>query len=175
MVEIIPKKPARELPFKNILPFVAGAVLATVVLGYAIIARSNARALVALGELEDSTTKVGTREDKLIETKVFDSEKKMKSFNVLLVGRRKSSNFFDNFSGLIHPQVWLSEINLDVSALQASVSGKSPNFKILEQQLAFFKTQNDLIDSLDLTKIVIGKNGEAEFSIQLNFKKEVFN
>lgn len=175
MVEIIPKKPARKIPFQNVLLFAAGTLLLAAIFGYVIIIRSEAGALTALGDLEGGIAKLGTRGDRATEVKVFDSEKRIEDFGILLASRRKSSNFFDNFAGLIHPQVWLSKIELDVAGLKALVSGESPNFKILQQQLIFFQNQKDLIESIELSKISIGQEGGAEFNINFNFKPEIFN
>lgn len=175
MIEIIPKKPTREIPFKNIPFFIAGVLLLTAVLGYVIIVRMESRALIALGDLEDGIVRVGTREDRIMEANVFAAEKRINDFAVLLGSRRKPSNFFENFAGLIHPKVWFSSVELNVVQLQAAVSGKSPNFGTLEQQLIFLKSQEDFVESFDLSKITIGEKGEAEFNINFNFKPEIFN
>lgn len=175
MVEIIPKKQAGEIPFSNIFLFAAGALLLTAVFGYVIVIRINAGLLNNLNNLEDNIAQLGTRDDRVVEARVFDTEKMVKNFAVLLASRRKSSNFFENFASLIHPRVWLSELDLDAANLKASVSGESPNFKILEQQLIFLRNQENFIESLELSKATIGKDGKAEFKINFNFKPEIFN
>ncbi len=163
------------MPLGNVFLFVAGALLLAAVFGYVILIRTEADALTALENLEDNIAKVGVKEDKEMEAKVFDTEKRIKDFEVLLAGRRKSANFFDNFGSLIHPQVWFSEIELDVTQMRASVSGESPNFRTLEQQLIFLENQDDLVESIELSNIAIGDKGGAEFGLNFNFKPEIFN
>lgn len=175
MVELIPKKQEREIPFKNVFFFVSGILLLAAVLTYVFLVRLEVRDSAVMQGLEDGIAKVGTKEDRKIEADVFDAEIKIKNFEELFAGRRQSSNFFDNFARLIHPRVWFSNISLDVPQMQVSVSGQSADFEALEQQLIFLRKQSDLIETADLASLAIGEEGGADFEINFIFKPEIFN
>jgi len=174
MVEIIPKKPEREIPLKNASLFIAGALLLAAIFSYVILARSEANALLAIQDLEDGIFKAGTSQDREIETKVLDSEKKIKDFKVLLAGSRKPSQFFGNFGDLIHPKIWFSSFELDAVQAQASISGQALDFRTLEQQLIFLQSKNDIIEKIDLSDIALGEEGNVNFSINFKFRPDIF-
>lgn len=174
MVDIIPKKTAKEIPLKNISLFIAGALLFAMILGYAIMLRIESAKLLSIQDLEEGISKMGTRQDRIIENKVFDSEIKVKKYQALSAGRRKTSQFFDNFEGLIHPRVWFSSFGFNPDKISASVSGKTINFEILEQQLLFLKSKSDLVEGFDLSKIAFGKDGGVDFNLTINFTPKIF-
>ncbi|MBI2041573.1 MAG: hypothetical protein HYT20_00955 [Candidatus Nealsonbacteria bacterium] len=173
MVEIIPKRIAKETTLKNIYFFIAGSLLLAVVFGYVILIRSQAAALLKMQDLEAGIIKIGTREDRNIERKVFESEDKIKTYKNLSSARNKSAEFFNNFESLTHPQVWFSSFDFNPAEIKAAASGKTVNFKTLEQQVVFLKSQKDLIKSLDLSKVSLGKNGEVDFYLTVNFTPKI--
>lgn len=174
MVEIIPKKAAREIPFKNVLLFIAGAILAAVVLSYAVLLRLEARGLLSIENFEESIFQIGDKEDKIIESSVFNYETKIKEFGGLWTSRQMVSRFFNNFEGLVHPKVWFSSLLLNPVEIEASVSGKTLNFETLEQQLIFLRSKNDLVDGFNLSNIALGDEGTVDFELTINFTPKIF-
>lgn len=174
MVEIIPKKTAKEIPLKNISLFAAAALLLAAIFSYVILLRLQASSLLAIQDLEADIFKIGDREDRAIENKVFDSENKIKDFKILWASRSRSSEFFNNFENLIHPKVWFSSFEFNPLELKVSAAGQSPDFKSLEQQLLFLKSQKDMVESVDLSEIALGNKGEVDFTLIINFMPKIF-
>ena len=162
------------MPFKNILLFIVAALLIAVILGYAVLIRLEGKAKLAIQDLEGEILKAAAREDRQTEQKVLDYEKRIKSYADLAVKSKKASQFFENFENLAHPQVLFSSFELMADSLQAVVRGKTTSFQTLEQQLIFLRSQKDIIESVDLTDINLGKEGGADFSLNLTFKPGIF-
>lgn len=175
MVEIIPKRPEKELPLGNIFLFAAGALLLAAIFGYVIIVRSEAKDLLAIQDLEADISRVGTKDDKETERKVFDSESKIADFKSLWTGRQKNSEFFNNFGSMIHPKIWFSSIDFDPIELKAIFSGTAADFKTLEQQLIFLQSENDIIENFELGAVTIGKEGDIEFDLTLDFTPKILD
>lgn len=174
MVEIIPKKTEKGIPFKNAYFFIAGSLLLSAVFGYVILIRLESSTLLKIEDLEAGIIKVGAREDREMESKVFDAKDKIKDYKDLSAKRSNSSEFFNNFEDLIHPKVWLSSLDVNPAEIQAVVSGKTADFKSMEQQLIFLKNQKDFIKNFDLFKITLGKEGEVDFGLTINFTPKIF-
>lgn len=175
MVEIIPKKPEEESLLKNVFLFIAGALLLAMIFGYVILVNLEAEALSAIQDLEENISKIGNKEDKEIERRVFNSEAKIKDFNGLQAGRWKSSNFFDNFESLVHPQIWFSSFDFDPAENQVVLAGHTLNFKTLEQQSIFLRESQDVVESFILSELVLGKKGGVDFNLTINFKTKIFD
>ncbi|MBI2626167.1 MAG: hypothetical protein HYW69_01065 [Candidatus Nealsonbacteria bacterium] len=175
MVDIIPKKTEREMPFQNIALFVAGALLLSAILGYVILIRAEAVALSAQQDLEAAIAKVGTKDDRETETKVRNYEKAIKDLASLTGGSAKPSQFFNNFENLVHPKVWFSSFELDAALRQAAIKGNTVDFQTLEQQLVFLQSKTDLIEALELSDIGLREDGGVEFSLNLTLAPKIFN
>lgn len=163
------------MPLKNILLFVAAALLIAVILSYAILIKLEAAAKLTIQDLEGEILKAATREDRQAEQKVLGYEKKIKSYADLSAKSKKVSQFFENFENLIHPQVLFSSLEVTAGSLRAAVKGKTASFQTLEQQLIFLGNQKDIIESVDLTDINLNKEGGADFSLNLTLKPEIFD
>lgn len=175
MVDIIPKKSEREIPFKNVPLFIAGILLLSVILGYVILIRIETTSLSTTQDLEFEIAKVGTKDDKEAETEVRNYERKIKDLTSFMGGSIKLSRFFNNFEDLVHPQVWFSSFQLDTTLRQVVVQGKTVDFQILEQQLLFLRSKTDLIEVLELSDVGLGKDGGVEFSLNLTLQPRIFN
>lgn len=175
MVEIIPKKPVKRILLGNIPLFIAGALLAFLILSYAVLFKFEADVLSNVQTLEAAIDKVGTKNDREIEAKVRNYERKIKDLADLTGASLKLPQFFNNFEKLIHPSVWLSSFSLDAAGKQAVAEGHTASFQTLEQQLNFLRSKTDFIELLELSSISIGKDGGADFAVKLNLKPEIFN
>lgn len=175
MVEIIPKKPEKGIPFKNIFLFIALALLLAAILSYVFLIRLEVKVLSAIEDINENIAKIGDREDREIEKKVFDFEKKFLDLKVLLAGRQKSLGFFDNFGTLVHPQVWFSSLELDVEGKRATANGTTRDFRTLEQQLIFLRGQQDMVSSFELSGLSFGKEDGVGFNLSFSFTPKIFN
>ena len=173
MIGIIPKTLKKTPQWQNFAFYISCALLAVVILGYAALFYFEAKAFGVLQDLEEKIAQVATKEEKVTEAKVLSAQKKISDFSKLLKNHQKSSNFFTFLEENCHPKVWLTEVALNPEKAEALVSGKTADFETLGQQLFIFQ-QHELIQSVDLTNLLIGKKGETEFSFYLYLNPKIF-
>lgn len=173
MVEIIPKPAKKILPRQNLLFYLSLGLATAAVLGFFVLGNFESKALTTLQNLEDEVAQIGTIEERAIETKVFDYDKKINNFSILLENHQKSTNFFKFLEEISHPQVWFSNVILNLETFQAVISGQTPNFQTLGQQLLIFQDQ-DSIEEINLSSLSLSKEGRAEFTFQLSLDSQIF-
>lgn len=174
MVEIIPK-PVKKMPeWRNTAFYFSLVLLLGAVLSFFLLSHFERKSSEALQDLEDRIAEIGTSKEKALEVEVFGYQKKINDFSELLAAHQKSSNFFKFLEGICHPRVWLSELNLNLASYQATVSGTTPDFRSLGQQLFIFQSQ-EAIKSVNLTSLSLGEGGEAKFSLSLTLDPQIFH
>ncbi|MFH1841320.1 MAG: hypothetical protein ABH800_00990 [Candidatus Nealsonbacteria bacterium] len=173
MVDLIPKPTRKSPKWQNILMSISLVLLIVAVAGYFLLDYLKKDSQAALQGIEESIAAITTPEDQDLEKEVFDYQKKIEDFAVLFGKHLNPSSFFALLEESCHPQVWFTELDLDFEKLQATVSGKTPNFYILGQQSLVFQKQ-DLIKGVGLSKASIGKGGEVDFTFSLSLDPEIF-
>ncbi len=174
MIDIIPKKVKKAPEWYSFGFYIALALLIAVVLAYALSFYFEGRALNNFQDLEDRIAQVGTKQEKAVETEVLAAKKRINDFSKLLQSHKKSSNFFTLLEENCHPEIWLTGVELYPEEAEAIVTGQTSDFQNLGQQLAIFREQ-DLIESLELTDLLIGEEGEAKFSLYFHLDPVIFH
>lgn len=174
MIGIIPKPTKKILPWQDILFYISMGLLTMVILSYLTLIFFENKTSVFLRELKEEIAKAGTAEERALEAKVSTSDKQIKDFAVLLSEYQKSSNFFKALEESTHPRVWISKLDLQVDNRKAVLSGRTPNFKNLEQQLIIFQSRPDFFEDVNLSDLSLGKEGEVEFTVDLSLSPKLF-
>ena len=172
MVEIIPKPTKKEPLWVNTLFFssiviLVGVVIAFFLLGYFI--EENEEILKTKKTI--LTQPRGAEEQKL-ERKVFQYQKKIDDFALLINQHKTSSDFFTFFEEIIHPQVWFSELSLNVQKAEVGLSGEAEK-TALGQQILIFR-ENEQIFTTDLSDVQIREGEKVNFTILLSLDPEIF-
>lgn len=173
MVEIIPKKTKKASEWYNFGFYIVGVLLIVVVLVYAVLFYFEGKTWDVLQDLEDKINQVGVKEEKVAEAKALIAQKRINDFSKLLKSHKKSSNFFILLEENCHPQVWLTGLELNPERAEALVSGRTSDFQALGQQLFIFR-QQDSIERVELTNLLINEEGETEFSLYLYLDPQIF-
>ncbi len=173
MVGIIPKPVQKAPPWHNLGIYIALGLVAVVVLGYAVLFYLQDRASDNLGSLEQEISQIGTKEERNVEAQVLFSGRRIDDFSKLFQQHKKTSNLLKLLEENCHPQVWVTEMDLLTNDNQANLSGKTPTFQTLGQQMLLFQKQS-LIKDASLISLAIGKGGEAEFALSLFFDPAIF-
>ena len=172
-IEIIPK-PKIEVPTREDILFVLSLVLLIFsLIAFFALSYYQKRDLKTLEDLEEILTKEKTKEEITLEQKVLEAKEKIEKISLLLPSHKESSNFFSFLEKVTHPKVFFSNLELKPEKGRVELQGKAEDFKILGQQLSFFK-EEELIEKSELLKAGIGKEGGIEFSINLSLKPEIF-
>ena len=172
MVEIIPK-PVKKGPLAgDIFLYVSVIVLILAgviyfISGYLIKERQQ-----FLSEQEVKLAQMKTPEMQEIEREIFYYKSKIDAFSLLLGQHTACSNLFSLLEETTHPQVWFSDLNLDVRKNSVILSGQGEKTS-LGQQLMIF-SQDERFLASGLTSIQPKEGEMVAFSIALSFKTEIF-
>ena len=173
MVGIIPKTTKKAPEWHKLALYVVLGLLVVVILGYALLFYFEGRAFNSLQNVEEEIAQVSTKEERIIEVRVLATEKKINDFSKLLQDHKRSSKFFTFLEETSHPKVWFLKVELITEKAEALVSGQAESFETLGQQLFIFQ-EHELIKSVDLTDLLIGEEGETEFSFSLHLDPQIF-
>ena len=166
MVEIIPK-PARKLPpWQNIIFYFSVGLLLLVVLSYFVLDIYLDKAETKLEERKEELAQTGTAEEIALEQELINYEKKIQNFSTLINQYLFSSKTFEFIEKNTHPEVWFSSLSLDPKAGSVSLSGDTESFVTLHKQVQILKASPS-VETLNLAKIAIGKEGRIAFDISL--------
>ncbi len=173
MIEIIPK-PEIKLPFwQNILFYFSIALLLTLVIGYFVLNVSLKKSSKTLEDLENSLARGKTAEELSLEKEILGYQRKISDFASLIPYHKDLLNFFTILENLSHPQIQFSNLSLEPVDLKVVLSGKAGDFKAINQQIYLFQKE-PLIRNVNLTSLLLGKEGGAEFTLLLFLDPQIF-
>ena len=117
------------------------------------------------------------------ESKLEKSKKRIDDFEGLIKKHKVPSMFLGSAEGpfsqtkklasLIHPQVQLTSLSINLENSVVTISGITKNFTTLEQQLIIFK-QEPLVKEASLSGFSTTKEGKVNFGANLTFDPSVF-
>lgn len=173
MIEIIPR-PAKKLPlWQNLLFYFSIILLLITILSYFILGHFLKKSEKALQDLELTLARGKTTEELSLEKEVLSWQKKIEDFSKLIREHTLASNFFLFLEKNCHPKAFFSKVNLKPGANQAVLSGQAENFSVLAQQISILKSKKEIKD-LNLSSIIIGKEGKVDFILNLLLEPQLF-
>ncbi|PIV43611.1 MAG: hypothetical protein COS26_00330 [Candidatus Nealsonbacteria bacterium CG02_land_8_20_14_3_00_40_11] len=174
MVEIIPKKVAPLSRWVNILFYFSLALLVFCIADFFILGNSIKKSQKALTNLEDSLLSGKTSERISLEKEILKYQKKTEDFSKIIGGHLETLKVFDLLQKNCHPKVWFSSFSLDSKERQVDLSGETQSFESLGQQLLIFQGE-DSVESVNLEKVSISKEGKIGFSLSLSLIPNFLN
>lgn len=93
-------------------------------------------------------------------------------FKILLENNPKTSKFFDVLQEWVHPKIVYSDLNFDVSARKAAMSGQTSGFQNTMQQIALLR-QEQTIESYQISNVSLSETGQVSFDLEVILKPEV--
>ena len=170
-MEIIPK-PKRKLPspeiiflYFSILIFIC-AIFTSFYFWFEEKSKRN-----EISQLEEKILALKTPEIKKEEEEVLKYQEKISHFSELIKDHLSYSKIFPYLEQKTHKQIYFSKMDLDLESSTLLLSGESPNFSVLAQQLEIFK--NDPFLKSQLKELGLEKEGKVNFKIEINFDKTI--
>lgn len=173
MVEIIPKPAVKKPPWLNILFYFSLLLLVGIISGYFVLISLTKKSTTTLQNLEQSLVKERAPEEKRLEGKVISWQRKIEKVNPLLNEHYFPSKTFGLLEKLSHPQVWFSELELNLTEARAEISGIAESFPVLGQQLLLFKKEPKILE-VNLSEVSIGEEREINFTLNLSLDSQLF-
>ena len=174
MVEIIPRKAVSLSRWVNILFYFSLTLLVFCIAYFFILGNSIKKSQKALTDFKDSLLSGKTSERISLEKEVLKYQKKTEDFSKIAGEHLETSKVFDLLQKNSHPKVWFSQFNLDSKGNQIDLSGETQSFESLGQQFLIFQGE-DFIESVNLEKVSISKEGKIGFSLSLSLTPNFLN
>ena len=174
-MEIIPKKHSKPSKSLNILLYFSLFLLFFSITIFSIASYLNKRYQEEYINLEQVLErKIPQEEFKLLKEEISTYKEKLKDFSFLLNKQKQSSKVFTAIEEIVHPQVWFSEIDLDLKSKKVTLSGQAQNFEVLGQQFYIIKNQ-DWIKDINLKKVLINEERKIDFGLYFTFNINLLN
>jgi hypothetical protein len=173
MIGIIPKRTKKTPEWQNIGIYVALGLLATLILGYALIFYLESKASTKLSDLEGKIAQVGTQDEKDTEVQILLAGRRIDDFFSIFQQHNKSSGLFRFLEENCHPEVQFITMDLVPVDNLVNISGRTPTFETLGQQISILQAQ-DLIQNVGLNSVGVGDSGATEFTLSLLFDPIIF-
>lgn len=173
-IEIIPRQEVRKILLVNILLYFALALILILVCSYFLFWYFEKKTSQSLEDLENQIVNMRNEEIKKEEDTVLKFQNKINDFSQLLNNHKPSVNFLNYLENICHPRVQFTNFSLDVKQLKMVLSGQAESFQALGQQILILK-EADFVKDFHLLSIGIGKEGGAEFSLDLFLSPEVLS
>lgn len=172
MPEIIPKEKEKKSS-QNILPYIALTLLVLCIVSYFVFLILINQSQNRLISLKEELAKQKTPEMVSLENSIFATKERIDDFAILLENHTSTSKFFNFIENNTHPDIYFSNLTLDLSQLKATLSGTAKSFTALDQQVQIFKKEK-LLENVNVSDIKITEEGKIEFTLDLIFNPTFF-
>lgn len=173
MVGIIPKPIKKASKWPEFIPYAVLGLVFVVVLVYAALFYLQSQATKKLDNLEDRIGRVGTQDERFLETQLIFDKQRIDDFSVLFAKHKTTSGFYKFLEENCHPEVWFTELILDSEDSQVVLTGETPNFQTFGQQIALFQNQ-ELVKNIEISDLSVDKRGLANFTFSLTLDPKIF-
>ena len=97
---------------------------------------------------------------------IFSVKDGLEDFTQIVAARRDIAPFLTFVEENTHPAVSLSQFSVNAKLGTVTLSGNTSSFQSLEQQIQIFR-ENDLVQSMTLSSIGFGEEGNVSFGFDL--------
>ena len=109
----------------------------------------------------------------ILEKEILDWEKKIKDFSFLIESHKMSSKIFGLLEKDIHPEVYFSGLDFDVTRDTVNITGQTDDFQTLGQQIFIFE-KDEMVRNVQLIGADVNKEGKVDFILVIHFFPKLF-
>ncbi|MEK7562699.1 MAG: DUF5018 domain-containing protein [Patescibacteria group bacterium] len=124
--------------------------------------------------LDAAIETVGTDLQKDHEKTVFNYQKKINDYALLIANHQFSSNIFAFLEKNTLPNVWFSKFSISIKQKQVDLSGQADTLDGLSRQTVAFE-KNEFVKKVSLLGSNIGAAGKIDFNLALILDPKIFN
>ena len=172
MVEIAPKPKTKSKKAPTILLSIGLILLILSIGAYFGLRTVELKKQKELKEMQEQLAQHQTALKKL-EDKLLTYKTKLDDLSLVLDSRLIGTNFFSFLERIIHKEVMLEGVEINLAKGTAEIYGKAKSLPVLTQQLIFLKTVPE-IQSFELKNIALEEKGEVSFAISLILSPTLF-
>jgi hypothetical protein len=170
---ITPTKKQSGFSLENITFYIALLLVAATVGAFFYVRYSITQKNDEFDQITAQAAKARTNQQKSLEKRFLLSRQKLSDFSKKMADRRSSAEFFDNFEGLVLPEIYFSGCEADFEREAAKITGHAKTFLALGQQIAVFRSAEKIVDKVDLNKVEINDKGQIDFEAVIGIGSEM--
>ncbi|KKQ21721.1 MAG: hypothetical protein A3G45_01955 [Candidatus Staskawiczbacteria bacterium RIFCSPLOWO2_12_FULL_37_15] len=125
-------------------------------------------------KLDAAIETVGTDVQKDHEKTVFNYQKKINDYALLIDNHEFASNVFGFLEKDTLPNVWFSRFSLPTKQNKVDLTGEAESMDALSRQTAAFE-KNEFVKKVNLLGSSVGDSGKVNFSLSLLLDSKIFN
>ncbi len=126
-----------------------------------------------LQDLEKDIATTGIPQQKELERKVFEYQKKINDFSILLADHKIPSNLFNFIEESTLPNVWFSLFGLSTEESQLRLAGEAKDVLTLARQIFVFK-ESEFIKDVEILNFNLEEEGRIKFDLVLPLNPQIF-
>ena len=170
-MEIIPK-PKKKLPSLETIFLYFSILIFILSISFSLYLWLKEKSIKReISQIEEKILALKTPEMKKAEEEILKYQQKISHFSKLIKEHFYYSKLFPYLEQRTHKKIYFSKMDLDFENSTLLLSGESPNFSVLAQQLEILK--KDPFLKAQLKKLNLGKEGNVDFEIEINFDKKI--
>jgi cell division protein FtsL len=170
-MEIIPKQ-KRKLPsLENIFLYISFLIFILMVFFFLFLFFQETLMKGKVSQLQEKLLSLKTPENEKTEKELLKYQDKISQFSKILDNHFFFSKIFPYLEERIHKQIYFNSMDLDFENSTIFISGQSPSFAILFQQMEVF--QNDQFLKPELKELNLAEEGKVNFKIEIHFDKNI--
>lgn len=163
----------KEIWWIDILLYFLIALLTLTIIFYFVLDIEISAQKHKIEKFSQEIEKFGTPEQKEMEKKVFDYQKKIKEVSKLMKSHKIPSNFFALIEKITLPEVYFSTVTLSIKDSKVKLKGETENFEDLARELALLEKEEN-IKKAESFQTSLSKEGKVIFDLDLRFSPELF-
>lgn len=156
----------------TILYAVLSLLLATVIC-YGIFILKISLQEKTLKDIEDKMSRTGTAEQKELEEKVFNYQKKINNFAVLLTNHKIPTNIFKTMERDTLPNVWISSFSTNAEMSQMMITGEAENLNTMSRQIDIFE-KNEFIKNIASLATSLDQSSRILFNLSFELDPNIY-
>jgi len=124
-------------------------------------------------DLEGNIATTGIPQQKELERKVFEYQKKINDFSTLLAAHKIPSNLFKLIEESTLPNVWLSLFILNTKGPQLRLTGEAEDVLVLARQISVFK-ESKFVKDIEFLSLNLEEEGRIKFNLTIFLNPQIF-
>lgn len=170
-IEIIPRVKIKKISWVNIIFYLLLVLVLAFVISYLILIVYQKKLNQELEGIEKAL--IRTPEEDQLEKEILNYEQKIKDFGILITAHQFPVKLFQFLEKNTHPKIRFSKFTFDAPNNRLELSGQTPDFEVLGQQMIIFQ-QQEFVKKIDLTNVSITKDKGIGFSLSINLDPQIF-
>jgi len=124
-------------------------------------------------KLKENIATTGIPQQKELEANLFEYQKKIDDFSILLADHKTPSNLLNFIEDSVFPSTWFSLLGLNVQENQIKLSGEAKDTLVLARQVSLLK-ENEFINNIKLLSFGLGEEGMVIFNLTFSLDPQIF-